>query len=309
MSAAIKHYKANGDMGAACVLTHYDSIGELEADCIARPMSREQNQEVFRRAVSSGESARYSSPMRWYGVDSLETVQRCIREGYPEGAAKVDALYDAIAPSLPRAIDFRRQRTRSDQGDSLDIHAVNRGALDKAWETVKRRASIGTGLIRIVADIGGNCNVSADALQWRGIAALALSRAMTKAGYSVEIVTAQAGSDTFTRKPNMHGLTTVTVKPRYAKVDTATLAASLCLPGFFRYAGFASIIRQADDLGYDVGYSLGHAAKVETLLPVPDKIAQVIVPETVNCRERAQAWVVEAVNMLQGSTISKENQR
>lgn len=307
--ANLVHYRAGGEQGTTCVLAHYDSVAELEADCIDRPMARAQNQHVFHRAVSSGQSAEWSGPHRWYGVDSLATVKRCIREGYPEGAAKVDALYDAIAPRLPRAVDFRRQRVRSDQGDSLDIHAVNRGALDKAWETIKRRASIGSGLIRIVVDIAGNCNVSAEALQWRGIAALALSRAMTKAGYSVEIVAGQAGHNRFIRNPNLYGVSTVTVKPRYAAVDTSTLAATLCLPGFFRYAGFAAIIRQADDDGYDVGDGLGRCAKLESVLPVPEKISQVIVPETVSTREAAEKWVAEAVNMLQGATIEKEHAR
>ena len=305
--ANLRHFKANAV--TPCVLSHYDSITELEADCITRPLTRAQNKSVFAYAVSSGDCAQWAGAQDWYGVGSLATVQRCIREGYPEGAARVDSLYDAIAPSLPRAVDFRRQLVRGDQGDSLDIHAVNRGALDKAWTTAKRKARLGTGLIRIVADVAGNCNVSAEALQWRGVAALALSRAMTKAGYSVELVAGQVGVGMFSRHPELHGVTTVTVKPRYAAVDTATLAASLCLPGFFRYAGFASIIRQADEQGYDADRGLGRCVKLETLLPVPEKITQLVVPESVNSRERAQAWVVEAVNMLQGSTITKEQSR
>ena len=305
--ANLKRYKANDVTD--CVIAHYDSVAELEADCIDRPMGRATNGAVFHRAVASGSSAQWSGPQRWYGVDSLDTVKRCIREGYPEGAAKVDALYDAVAPRLPRAVDFRRHLVRSDQGDSLDIHAVNRGALDKAWTTAKRKARLGTGLIRIVADIAGNCNVSAEALQWRGIAALALSRAMTKAGYSVEIVAGQAGHNMFVRHPNLYGVSTVTVKPRYAAVDTATLAATLCLPGFFRYAGFAAIIRQADDLGYDADNGLGHCAQLESVLPVPEKISQVIVPESVSTKEAAEKWVAEAVTMLQGATIDKEHAR
>jgi hypothetical protein len=304
--ANTRQYRQND---TPCVLSHYDSVADLEADCIDKPMARPVNAGIFQRSVASGQSARWSGPMRWYGVDSLETVKRILREGYPEGAAKVDALYDAIAARMPRAIDFRRHMVRSDQGDSLDIHAVNRGALDKAWTTAKRKARLGTGLIRIVADIAGNCNVSSEALQWRGIAALALSRAMTKAGYSVEIVAGQAGHDIFNRKPDLHGITTVTVKPRYAAVDTATLAATLCLPGFFRYSGFAAIIRQSDDLGHDTDDGLGQCAKLESVLPVPEKITQVVVPETVNRQASAEAWVSEAVTLMQGSTIDKEHSR
>ena len=237
--ATIQRYKAGSQSQVDCVLSHYGSVAELEQDCLDRPMARGGNAAQRHRLVSLGYS---SNPRAWYGVASLAEVKRVMREGYLEGAARVDQLYEAVAPTLPRAVDFRRHRVRADQGDSLDIHAVNRGALSTAWETVKRKARAGTGLIRIAVDICGNGNVSAENLQWRGIAALALARAMTKAGYSVEIVAGQAGTGAFYGLEELRGTITVTVKPRNAAVDTATLAATVCLPGFFRYSGFASII-------------------------------------------------------------------
>lgn len=288
--------------GIPCVLTHYASIAEMEQDCLSRSFTRGANQ-----AARGGldQSPPYGA-MHWYGVESLAKVKAILTEGYPEGAALVDTLYDAIAPSLPRAIDFRRRIVRSDQGDELDIHAVNRGALDKAWTVAKRKAQMGTGLVRIAVDICGNAHVGAEQLKWRGVAALALSRAMSKAGYSVEIVAGQSGRGAFQRDMTLRGTITVTVKPRYSAIDTATLAASVCLPGFFRYIGFASIIRQAEDLGSDVASGLGCAVKLETVLPVPEKIAQVVVPETVSSKERAVAWIKEALAMLQGATVNKE---
>lgn len=306
--ANIKHYKQ--DNGTLCSLSHYDSIAEMEADCIDRPMTRSSNRQhaSYLEFRTEGHS--------WYGVGSLREVKRCLKEGYMEGAKAVDQLYDSIAPRLPRAIDFRRQLVRSDQGDSLDIHAVNRGAIDKAWTTAKRRARLGTGLIRIAVDICANADVSASTLQWRGIAALALARAMTKAGYSVEIVAglctvgvmlnARRNDDT---KAQTHVVVTVTVKPRYAAVDTATLAASVCLPGFFRHIGFLGLIRHSDDSAADASGSLGCAVRLETVLPVPEKIAQVIVPETVDDSSSAEKWVRDSVALLQGATLGKEQQR
>lgn len=299
--ATVQRYQVNQ---VACALTHYGSVAELEQDCLNRSMSHPANQST---RLELEQSDAHGS--RWYGVANLAEVKRVLREGYAEGAERVDELYNRVAPTLPRAVDFRRQRVRSDQGDTLDIHAVNRGALDRAWETAQRKARTGTGLIRIAVDICGNAHVSAEQLQWRGIAALALSRAMTKAGYSVEIVAGQAVTGAFQRNYELHGTITVTVKPRHAVVDTATLAATICLPGFFRYAGFAGIIRQADDLNMSVCGSLGRAVKLESVLPVPEKIAQVIVPETVSHREAAIQWVKGSVAMLQGATIDKENSR
>lgn len=283
-----------------CVLTHYDSIAAMEQDCLHKPMQRNRN------ILERRELERYGHGERWYGVASLDEVKRILVQGYPEGAVKVDELYENLAPSLPRAVEFRRRRVRSDQGDELDIHAVNRGALDKAWATTRRRPHHGSGLVRIAVDICGNGDVTADQLQWRGIAALALSRAMSKAGYSIELVAGQAGIHAFAQQSSLHGIITVTVKPRHVSIDTATLAASVCLPGFFRYPGFASIIRQSDDLGYDTAGGLGRAVKLETVLPVPEKIAQVVVQETVSTKESAAQWVKDAVSMLQGATVGKE---
>lgn len=302
--ANIIQYKVAGE--TPCALSHYGSVAEMAADCIDRRMARPYNREIFASACESPRHGYYGG-VNWYGVPTLADVKRCLREGYPEGAAKVDALYDVVAPTLPRAVDFRRQRVRGEQGDALDIHAVNRGALDKAWETVRRKARAGTGLIRIAVDIAGNCIVNAENLQWRGVAALALSRAMSKAGYSVEVVAGQAGVGMFGYSGRgVHGVTTVTVKPRNAAVDTATLAATVCLPGFFRYSGFASIIRQSDDLGFDCDSSLGRCVKLESVLPVPEKITQIVVPETVSTQATAEAWVREAVGLLQGATVDKE---
>lgn len=292
---AITHYMAGG---RKAVLTHYASVAEMEEDCLRAPMSRSVN-------GSNRAALEQSRGARWYGVESLDKVKQILAQGYPEGAALVDTIYDTIAPSLPRAVEYRRKRIRGDQGDDLDIHAVNRGALDKAWTTTRRRAQQGSGLIRITVDICANSYIGAEQLKWRGVAALALSRAMSKAGYSVEIVAGQSGTGAFIGR-QLPGTITVTVKPRYTAVDTATLAATVCLPGFFRYLGFASIIRQADDLGVDVEIGLGKAVRLETLLPVPDKIAQVVVPETVSTQERAIAWIQETVAILQGATVARE---
>lgn len=296
--AAFTKYKHNG---TPCVLTHYSSVSEMEHD-VHRAMFRSAN--THKQALV--EQGKLGGGVSWYGIEGgVDAVKRTLIEGYQDGATMVDKLYDAIAPSLPRAVDFRRKPIRGDQGDTLDIHAVNRGDLAKAWTRTTRKANTGTGLVRIAVDICGNAYVTAEQLKWRGVAALALARAMVKAGYSVEIVAGQSGKGAFSSSDAI-GTITVTVKPRYTPLDTATLAATVCLPGFFRYLGFLSIIRQADDIGSDVRGGLGRAVKLESALPVPEKIAQVIVPETIDNEQRAVAWIKEALTLLQGSTVAKE---
>jgi hypothetical protein len=288
--------------GFKVVYTHYDSIAEHEAAVAIDNLKDARNRAEYERAITE------RRPGDWYGVPTLTELKRIMREGFPKGAADVDRLYDAMSGALPRAVDFRRQRVRSDQGDSLDIHAVNRGALDRAWETVKRRARAGTGLIRVVVDVGGNCSVAASALRWRGVAALTLCRIMAKAGYSVEIVAGCAWNNNIPAfGTKAWAITTTTIKPRYAHVDTATLASAVCLTGFLRYLGFASLTRQADDQGKAVSPYMGQLTALESVLPAQEKITQVVTPQ-LNDEHSAMEWLKQAVALLQSATLDKEKQ-
>lgn len=288
----------------------FGSVAELVATMEA-PFQRRHND--YLRVKFLGE--RSGMGRDWYGLKGgAAAVKAAMRDGYAEGADKVTAIYERIEAKLPRAVDFRRTRRRADAGDALDIHAVNRGDLSRAWETMRRDARHGSGLVRIVADVCGNAGMDADELTWRGVAALALSRALTRAGYSVEIVAAAAvgASMNFRRDEEnkiplrRSSLTLVTVKPRHAAADTLTLAATLCLPGFFRTYLFCGIVRAADLQGTESTDYLGHAVDAASLIPADSRVVQVIVPAHVTNEQAAADWVKQAIALAQGATLAKE---
>src|SRR3989304_5978629 len=130
----------------------YGSVAELVAAVWDTPMREAANRNA-QESIKSGADGYSGRGAAWYGVENVAAVVAAVREGWRPGADKVDALYGAVQSKLPRAIDYTRGRARSDQGDTLDIHAVNRGDMSRAWESVRRNARYGSGLVWISAPI------------------------------------------------------------------------------------------------------------------------------------------------------------
>jgi hypothetical protein len=236
--------------------------------------------------------------LAWFGVGGGSAgVLDSFVTGNATAEAKVRGFHESILADLPRAEGINRAIVRGAMGDELDIHTVNRGATDKAWTSRQRRVRRGSSILRLCVDICGNSSMNASTLQWRGIAALALSEVMTKAGYSVEIVAALA----VTNAVSAHNITACTViKPRNTPADIGLLAATIGTAGFFRVIGFCQIARAADSIGKEVDSSLGHYLDVSGVLPVPDKVAQIFVDNSVINEASARKWVRDTVKLLQG---------
>jgi hypothetical protein len=275
--------------------THYASVADMHHDA-HKPFKINKNAELV-HSYLSGENRGPS--VSWYGMDGgAPAVLKALTDGFPEGEAKVDAFRSEIVTSLPRALGHHRAKQRGEFGDELDIHSVYRGALDKAWTSSVRRIRKGTGVLRLVIDIGGNAHTCADELQWRGVAGMSLAEVMSKAGYSVEIVAAQAVNSP---AKGINTVSTCIVKPRSSQVDKGLLAATVCLPGFFRVLGFSAIVRACDNADKTADSGLGQYLAVSGMLPVPDKVTQLCVPGTVMNKKSALTFVRESVELLQGA--------
>ena len=279
-------------------LHHFPSIYALR-EWSESPMRLMHNDTVRTNCVRSG-----GGHESWLGVDSVAEVEKALVEGYAKGADQIDALYDKFVARLPRAIDIKRRRVFSEIGDSLDILAVYAGRFDKAWSTTKRAMKHGTSIVRIVVDIGGNCGMSPQQLQNRGLAALALSRIIVKAGYSCEIVAAIGIRNAAPRGKAM--LLSCVVKPRHAHADSRTLAATLALAGFFRTVFFRGIVKAADEQGKDCDSCLGQAMAVDSMLDVEQgRVLQVITP-TLNRVADAEKWISDSLALFGSQTLTAE---
>jgi hypothetical protein len=159
----------------------------------------------------------------------------------------------------------------------------------------------------VIVDICANGGTTAQRLQWRGVAALALTRALVRAGYSVEIVAAMAITNAMVdKKGKRNSLMTCVIKPRNVASDTRTLAASVCMPGFFRVFGFCAAVLIAERQGTQSCSSLGQAMSAEKAIPPSERSAQITVSDRVLDRASAIEWVKQGIELLQGVKLSRE---
>jgi hypothetical protein len=277
----------------------YPSVSSLRAAAQVQGWKKEANGHYANKYLTQDRG-------EWLGIEGgAPAALAALVDGYPRGEQMVREFHDNIAASLPRAVGVQRRRLRGAMGDELDIHAVNRGNVDRAWSTSSRAIRRGSSILRLVVDICANGDTSASSMQWRGVAGLALSEVMSKAGYSVEIVAAFAVNGYLATSRRTGDMTcTVVVKPRGVQADLGMLAATVALPAFFRTLGFCAIIRCADNQGKIVSDGLGHYLDVAGVLPVPDKVTQLMVPQSITSHDSAVQWVRESVALLQGSVAS-----
>lgn len=232
----------------------------------------------------------------WYGAPSLSELNRRLKEGWPEGSERLLQL--ATREINPQSI--RRRRERADQGAELDIHAVYRGDLSRAWMRTRRRQGSGVRSVSIVVNLGDNCGANADEMFWRGAAALKLADALTQSGYSVAILGAEGVHRYFGGKQNV--LTQfVSIKDEDQPLDVDRLAALTAMPGYFRTAMFAGICYHADQKGEEVDWGLGSndadaISRGMKLLPVPQTA---FVQGNINSKQAAEEWIDSVLNSIE----------
>lgn len=183
----------------------------------------------------------------WYGLEGepgfsqerrnarVKTNDVCalVSRGWQRGADRLEQAFASLeCDAKPRTM--RRVRIRTDQGDSVDIHRVNSGQLDTAWDRCAKRSLPGAARVTLVYDAIDFGGASSDAMFWRGAAVAFLADRLTQAGYAVRVISGWSGGvDSGT------AVCRVQVKPFDAPLDLPTLAAGVALPAFFRSIGHA----------------------------------------------------------------------
>jgi hypothetical protein len=282
------------------VRLHYGSISEMVAAC-DQPMKNAHNEGLRREYIEGRDKGR-----SWYGLPNVPAVKQAMTHGYKRGMELIQAAAEKLEARIPRAVGVNRAKRRGPMGDELDIHAVNRGAIDRAWSSSVRAVKRSSSFVRIYVDICGNSGIEADRLQWRGVAGMTLADVLQRAGYSVEIVAALAVRG-YTREGfGQRCLITTVVKPARAHADVGLLSASLVLTGFFRVYGFASIVRAGDDVGLEVSSGLGHPIEAAEVVEPDARATQFVIPASVTSEASAENWVKQTIELLQLATLGKE---
>lgn len=238
----------------------------------------------------------------WYGAAPAIAQQRVIK-GWPEGADKIKKALEALQITVPMSVRRRLQRT--DQGDELDIHAVNRGDLSHAWTARHRRRSRSKLQVRLVLQLNLLARTDAEELFWRGAAAVRFADLLTEAGYSVEIVGAVASKKVSGFASNDTVLATFPVKPADAPLDIAALTGVVANAGFHRIYGFRWYYAVAPDLHGHPGAATSDAEGTvftEANLEA-DGVKTFRVPYGVLNQSSAEAWLRSAVEALDEQPI------
>jgi hypothetical protein len=213
----------------------YDSISDF-ISAVEQPCANAKN-----TSLHSGFLDRPSYDATWLGADCAtgRDVLKLVRDGWPQGRERINALRSKIATVEAQPVDKRRRMQRGPQGDVLDMPYVWSGRLDIAWRAPRRISSQGPQRIDIVANMICSGHEHADVLFWRGAAAVVLADLLEQAGYMVRLVVI-FGGNAEDKKTSCR----ITVKDHGVPLDITSTSAVI-LPGFFRALGHAWIANHA----------------------------------------------------------------
>lgn len=274
----------------------WDSVSEPES-----LLKKQWNESENRTAAAShfGDKNRDKS---WLGVESVPKLREVLSKGWSEGVSKLEkiALRDLASPA-----SVRRRRIRSDQGDEVDMQAVWRGDLSRAWTRTRRQSRTGVRSITLVIDLGASCGTDADQLFWRGASALRLASELVSAGYNVAIYGCSPSRNSAYGK-EVDVVQFVEIKGEDSPFDIDRLAALTALPGFFRTSLFAGIAWGCDQANATVCGTLGRhdnslIAKAIKHMPMIPQNA--FIQKDVLSKQDAEQWIESVIQQIESGNL------
>lgn len=225
----------------------------------------------------------------WWGARTLEQARELMANGWSEGAARIAEL-ECEAPHVEST---RRRRVRAEQGDELEVQALLRGDLSRAWTRTRRQSRPGLRVIRLLVNVGGPSRTTASELFWRGAAALRAVEALEGAGYSVELW-AGSGAEKCSSSIDRAAVFCC-IKSSDTPLDLSRLAGLVALPAWFRTEVFAARGVMIEQCGGTVRGSMGstHEGALLEGAALVGLTPHGVIPRTVDSRESAQAWLRE----------------
>lgn len=264
----------------------YDSVFEPNAS----PKFDNQANEALFNSVTKRYHYAGNDAQRWFGADSQEQYEDRLKHGWGEG---VDKLRE-IATKEIQPTSLRKKRIRGDQGDELDIHAVYRGDLSRAWSKSKRQHKLG-GMrsIALVCNLSCAANEDAKKLFYRGASVLKLAEALSEAGYSVSIYGGAGSTDVGNSHSHVSLAQFVEIKAEDHALDVSSLASLIAMPAYKRVQFHGGLIVESDLRGMACRDGLGSNSTqtmVDGIKKLPISENAFVQPE-INTKESAEAWI------------------
>lgn len=235
--------------------------------------------------------------LEWYGLEgnTKAAVKKCgalLRDGWQDGVKRMRQHLTVLGATISaKAPDVRRRPIWSDDGGELDMDKVRSGNLDTAYRRCARRQQMRPAMVAIGIHTADNCNVTSEAMFWRGAAALCLADHLITRGYPVElsgIIAANMGEQR-SRRMNLRYI----VKAARGPYSLPHACAALALPGTFRTAGFYWYEKYSD---IECGAGLGQTASTADALAFFTKSAGngavvSLATGAIKNQKTAQAWI------------------
>ena len=264
------------------IRTDFGSVAEVAA--LPKSGSTKKNQELWESVSSPDRSG--SGWTEWWGPNKevVSDVLNYSDNGWVWGAEKIEKLADQI--SIPVLETVKRKLTRGPEGDYLDIHQVYRGNISNAWTKKRRTSTRGPKRFQLVTKLGANCGTSGEKLFWRGVACLALAKAIIEAGHAVEIIAYSTTKSCFITGNQDHEMVTINVKPFNMALDMESLATTTCLSGFYRYYLFLARLQHGLDVGQGFGRDGHDVPEIES-----GSAKQIVVPGEIQSKLEVEEYL------------------
>lgn len=214
---------------------------------------------------------------------------------------RITAAYNALdtIPTPFRDLPRRKSVRGLDEGDTLDaITLIEDHGDGRAWAesraAVRKRPSL-----RVCLNIGLNCNLTAEAMAWRGACAMAIARKAEDAGADVELLAAFAIQGTACENETMLCVAWP-LKPQGQHADRDLLTAYTCHLSAFRYFAWALLAQHV--VGDRVAGGWGRAGDLSGTLRT-HLAADIVVDYGVTSQERAMSCMQTAARTIEASMV------
>jgi hypothetical protein len=197
----------------------------------------------------------------WGGAETTGAAVEAMTAFYEAGDAIIKRVEKAaLNITLPPKMDTRRRRVRGDHGDSLDIHSVYRGQLDRAWERMGRRQVTAPPMVSIVINSIIQATSDKTVISYRGAVGIVLCQLLERYGYRVRLVVARGGqARSYSGKDETFSCRTI-VKDYGKPLDRETVACATH-PAMQRVLGIRWTWAQMHGKGTMTGSGVGEAIR------------------------------------------------
>jgi hypothetical protein len=226
----------------------FDSMHELKCELPAMLARNRFNHDLFKSWPwkNTVDARRFYDCRSW-----SEAFEKC-EQGWPQLLAKLQPMIKHLQSTLElsdvmavQVATRRRKRIRADYGDTLDMHRVWAGDLDRAWERpVKRNRMVHTErYATIYVDLNMSFTQHTDDSLWRAALSVCLVDQLTRMGINTELWSGSSGTNAYPHDwtaPKSYW-TGARVK-EFTQPLSEERVAAMCHAAFFRTWGFAMIM-------------------------------------------------------------------